>query len=78
MANHPDDNQIRKTEDYVVQQAGFLLLELSKMIEGGRLHEDYEKSRKAAMRAALRAAKVLDQMSPDEDAPEALRDLQTP
>ncbi len=68
---HMARNQSKKAtgdslgEDYVVRQAGFLLLELSKMMDIGSLDPNYEKARKSAMRAALRAAKVLDNMSPD-------------
>ena len=68
---HMAKNQSKKAtgdslgEDYVVRQAGFLLLELSKMMDVGALDPNYENARKSAMRAALRAAKVLDNMSPD-------------
>jgi hypothetical protein len=65
-------------EDYVVAQAGFLLLEVSKMMKAGRLDQDYEKFRKSARRAALRAAKVLDNMSPNVDAKQILKDLPMP
>jgi hypothetical protein len=70
MANHPNRKPTGDIlqEDYVVRQAGFLLLEVSKMMKAGPLDPDYEKWRKAARRAASRAADVLDNMSPDASA----------
>ena len=61
MANHPNRNKRTKREDYAVQQAGFLLLELHKMLRDGPSHADYDKYRLAAQRAARRAANSLDE-----------------
>ncbi len=69
---------MEKSEEYVVQQTGFLLLEVAKMLKEGALNHDYDKFRRAAMRAALRAAKTLDKMSPDADAKETLKGLEIP
>ncbi len=44
----------------------------------GPLDPEYEKFRKSARRAALRAAKVLDNMSPDAGAKQMLKDLPMP
>lgn len=60
MTNHPNRNEAPKGDDYAVQQAGYLLLEVHKMLRDGRSHSDYGKYRAAARRAALRAARALD------------------
>jgi hypothetical protein len=62
MANHPNRKPSGDLlqEGYVIRQAGFLLLEVSKMMDEGALAPDYEKHRKSARRAAIRAAKVLE------------------
>ena len=65
-------------EDCVVKQAGFLLLEISKMMDVGALDPSYEKARKAAMLAALRAAKSLDNMSPNADDKKTLKKIPMP
>ena len=72
----PRDGMLQ--EDYVVRQAGFLLLEVAKMMKAGPLDTKYEKHRKSAMRAAIRAAKTLDGMSPNEGAKQVLKDVQSP
>jgi hypothetical protein len=80
MTNHPNRKPTGDIlqEDYVVRQAGFLLLEVSKMMAAGALDPEYEKFRKRAKRAALRAAKVLDEMSPNAGAKRTLKDLPMP
>jgi hypothetical protein len=80
MTNHPNKKPTGDImhEDYVVGQAGYLLLEVSKMIKSGPLDPEYEKFRKSALRAAIRAAKVLDNMSPDASAKQTLKDSLMP
>lgn len=67
MVNHPNRSKAAKPEEYAIQQAGFLLLELHKMLRDGPSHPDYDKCRNKARRAASRAARALDG-SPDEAA----------
>ncbi len=66
MVNHPNRTQPRADTDYVVQQAGFLLLEVGKMMSAEASSEEQAEARTKAMRCARRAAKALELMGAGE------------